>query len=431
MKRNGTTLPPLGARPEAEQAAPDGPSTVEELRKRQTLFEKLTRVQRSISHGAALGEVLDSITAGAKQLLGDGIVVLRLIDEDDPSHCVIVSDCGLREEFRPDLQRTPVGQGAGGRAIEENRLVVIQDYSASPAGLPVLAQDGLQAAMAAPVHEKGEVAGSLAVATYEPGRVYSDIEQEALVSFAQHASIALTDAKAVEALREAQRSKEMFLAMVSHELKSPLTVILGTLYTLRRHHKSVSEEMRDEMLSSAHERANELAALVNRVLEGARAELATSEEEVVLADLIRTSLRGFEHARRLFVADIPETTVTVDPGAVRQIIGILLENAVSHSPGDDQVTIECAVDHDHVTISVVNKGSLSESDRSRLFQPFMRGSDATSAGVGLGLYIASRLAAAIGGALSADSGDGLVRFSLRFPMKARGAEPRASGRASA
>ncbi len=411
---------------EVESAASECPSTLEELRTRQTLFEKLTRVQRSISHGAPLEEVLDSITTGANQLLGDGVVVLRLIDENDPSHCVIVSACGLRDELRPALQRTPVGHGAGGRAIEEDQLVVVQDYARSPAGLPTLVDDGLQAAMAAPVHENGEVAGSLAVATYEPGRVYSDIEQETLVSFAQHASIALTDAKAVEALREAQRSKEMFLAMVSHELKSPLTVILGTLYTLRRHHRSVSEEMRDEMLASAHERANELAGLVNRVLEGARAELAASEEEIVLAELIRTSLRGFDQARPLFVADVPEALVTVDPGAVRQIIGILLENAVSHSPADDQITIECTLDESHVTVSVVNTGSLREDDHSHLFEPFNRGSDATSAGVGLGLYIASRLAAAIGGALSADSGDGLVRFSLRFPKKASASDPVAS-----
>ncbi|MDQ4144603.1 MAG: GAF domain-containing sensor histidine kinase [Actinomycetota bacterium] len=398
----------------------EGSRDVESLLKRQKLFEKLTRVQRSISHGAPLGEVLDAITIGASQLIGDGVVALRLIDEDDPSQCVIVSVYGLREDLQLKLRKMPVTRGAGGRAIREDRLVVIHDYGSSESGLEALAEDGLQAAMAAPVHEKGEVAGSLTVASYQPGRVYSDVEQEALVSLAQHASLALTDAKAVEALREAQRSKEMFLAMVSHELKSPLTVILGTLYTLRKHHKSVSEEMRAEMLTSAHERANELAALVNRVLEGARAELAAAEEDVVLADLIRTSLRGFDQARPLFVADIPELTVRVDPGAVRQVIGILLENAVSHSPKDDRVMIECAVGDGRVSISVRNRGSLSDSDRAKLFEPFSRGAGARSSGVGLGLYIASRLAAAIGGSLSADSHDGQVCFALSFPHESAG-----------
>ena len=395
----------------------------ESLLKRQQLFEKLTRVQRSISHGTALDEVLDAITLGASELIGDRVVALRLIDEDDPSHCVIVSSSGLREDLEVRLRRMPVGQGAGGRAIRENRLIVIHDYASSDDGLDALVRDGLQAAMAAPVLEKGEVAGSLVVASYQPGRVYSELEQEALTFLAQHASLALTDAKAVEALREAQRSKEMFLAMVSHELKSPLTVILGTLHTLRKHHKSVSEEMLAEMLGSAYERANDLAALVNRVLEGARAELAASVEEVVLADLIRTSLRGFDNARRLFVADIPEIVVRVDPGAVRQVVGILLENAVSHSAQQDRVTVECHVDETDVTISVINRGTLTEEDRSVLFEPFSRGQNARSGGVGLGLYIASRLASAIGGSLSAESRGDRVCFSLSFPHRAVGSSP--------
>ncbi|MDQ4095744.1 MAG: GAF domain-containing sensor histidine kinase [Actinomycetota bacterium] len=402
---------------EAESEAERSRRDYESLLKRQQLFEKLARVQRSISHGAPLDEVLDAITVGANQLIGDGVVALRLIDEDDPSHCVIVSSCGIREDIEVKLRRMPVGQGAGGRAIRENRLVAIHDYETSDAGLEALAKDGLQAAMAAPVHEKGEVAGSLVVASYQPGRVYSELEQEALTSLAHHASLALTDAKAVEALREAQRSKDMFLAMVSHELKSPLTVILGTLHTLRKHHTSVSQETRAEMLESAYERANELAALVNRVLEGARAELAAAEEEVMLADLIRTSLRGFEQARPLFVADIPQVTVKVDPGAVRQVIGILLENAVSHSPVGDRVKIQCDVDETSVTVSVINRGCISEEERAGLFEPFSRGKAARSSGVGLGLYIASRLATAIGGSLSAESRGDSVCFALTFPHR--------------
>ena len=396
---------------------PLGALSIESLLRRQKLFEKLTRVQRSISHGAPLNEVLDAITGGASQLLDDEVVGLRLIDEDDPAQCVIVSSCGLKEDLQGPLHRTPVGRGAGGRAITENRLVIIHDYSASREGLDVLVQDGLQAAMAAPVHENGEVVGSLVVASYQPERKYSEMEQEALVSFAQHASLALTDAKAVEALREAQRSKEMFLAMVSHELKSPLTVILGTLYTLQKHHKAVPEETRSEMLSSAYERANELASLVNRVLEGARAELAVSEEEVMLSDLIRNSLRGFDQACPLSVSDLPDILVVTDTGAIRQLVGILLENAIAHSPEGGQVSLGCEIEGGFICVSVSNLGTLSEEDHATLFEPFSRGSKAQSDGVGLGLYIASRLSSAIGGKLTAESKGGQVSFKLHWPLK--------------
>ena len=181
-------------------------SDIEELLKRQQLFERLARVQRSISHGAPLQEVLDAITAGAGEIFEDEIVGLRLIDEDDPNYAVLVSAHGLTPIVEEQIRRTRTDKGAGGIAIEENRLVVIQNYDRSPQALAPLAKGGLKAAMAAPVHEKAEVVGSLVVASYRADRRYSDVEQEALLAFAQHASVALTDAKAIEAMRVAQRS---------------------------------------------------------------------------------------------------------------------------------------------------------------------------------------------------------------------------------
>jgi K+-sensing histidine kinase KdpD len=390
---------------------------LESLLQRQKLFEKLTRVQRSISHGSPLQEVLDAITAGASELLDDEVVALRLIDEDDPSYSLMVSSCGLTQKLQEALRRGPIGWGAGGMAIHRNELVVIEDYSSSSESIEALAEDGLNAAMAAPVHEEGEVVGSLVVASYHSGRTYSADEREALVSFAQHVSLALTDAKAIEALREAQRSKEMFLAMVSHELKSPLTVILGTLYTLRKHHGSLPEETREQMLSSAFERAQELGSLVARVLEGARAELAAKKEDVLLSHLVRDSIKGFEQARDLVVEKIPDVLVKVDGAAARQIMGILIENAVAHSPEGSRVIVRAEVSEHDVGLSVCNEGVLPEEmDYSSLFVPFKRGNHVRSEGVGLGLYIASRLASAIEGKIDVASKDGLVQFTLRLPF---------------
>ena len=401
----------------ATSGADDARPSVDSLLQRQNLYEKLTLVQRSISHGAPLQEVLDAITSGASQLLGDEVVALRQIDDDDPTQCVIVSYKGVKAELAERLRRTPVGEGAGGRAIRENKLIVIADYGSSSDSLAIMARDGLQAAMAAPVHEKGEIAGSLVVASYEPGRSYSDVEQEALMAFAQHVSLALTDAKAMEALREAQRSKEMFLAMVSHELKSPLTVILGTLYTLQKHHTSVDENSRAEMLTSAYERAKELAALVNRVLEGARAELVEAEEDVNLADLVKEAARGFEQSAPLAISETPTVVIKTDPAAIKQIVGILLENAVTHSPDGNEISVDVTLDDPNVVVSVTNAGSLATDDPDALFDPFSRGAEAQSHGVGLGLYIASRLANAVGGKLAAHSSNGSVRFELIFPLK--------------
>jgi signal transduction histidine kinase len=386
------------------------------LVERNELLRKLTRIQRSMSHRAPLQEVLDAITAGAGELLGDEVVGLRLLDPTDQDWMVLRSSSGLTRAQRAVLERAPVGEGAGGRAIKENRLVIVDDYQSDPQGFQALAESGLQAAMAAPVYEYGDLAGSLVVASYLKGRKYSPIEQETLLAFAEHASLALTDARTVERLREAQHSKDMFFAMASHELKTPLTVIMGTLRTIEKHHEALSEHLRGEMLSSAYERGRELKDLIDRLLQGARAELAGMTKEVDLPELIERSVRGFD-ASRIRVEPVPATTVETDDLAVYEVLGVFLENAFKHSPPGSQVRVITGVEAGLAEISVANRGQLpSNINVAELFQPFQRGADTQTSGVGLGLYIAARLADAIHGKVEASSQDGEVAFTLRFPV---------------
>jgi diguanylate cyclase (GGDEF)-like protein len=172
------------------------------LKERQTLLARLTRIQRSIAVRAPISDVLQAIVTGAAELLGERVVALRRIDPDLPTQAVIVCSTGL--ETAPGLDAViKIGDGAGGRAISERRLVVIHEYYEAPNALHAFATLGLQAAMGAPVQEDSEVVGSLVVASYTPGRRFSLAEQEALMAFADHASVALTDARMVESLREA------------------------------------------------------------------------------------------------------------------------------------------------------------------------------------------------------------------------------------
>ena len=391
---------------------------LERLKERQLLLERLTKIQRSISHRAPLQEVMDAITQGAQDLLGDEIAGIRLIDPDDPSYVNLVSVTGVTDKQFEALKRGPVGEGAGGRAIAENRLVVIDNYHRHSQGIPTLAAENLQTAMAAPVREAGKVVGSLVVATYRPGRHYTKEEQEALLSLAEHASLALTDARTVEAMREAQHAKDMFLAMVSNELKTPLTVIMGTLKTFQRHADTMSAELRDEMMASAFDRGRELERLIDRLLQGSRAELAGYKQHLFLPDLIAEATRGFDQMTRLHIyRPIPETFVFTDSVAVQKIVGILLENAVSHSPKDSEIALVSALEEGDVTITIRNRGSLPDNlDHATLFLPFNRGANVQSSGVGLGLYIASRLALSSDGKLSCSGGAGIVNFTLTLPL---------------
>lgn len=385
------------------------------LLERNELLDRLSKIQRSISHRAPLQDVLDSITSGASELLEDEVVGLRLIDPDDPDMTILRSAAGLQPEMLEQLRRGRVGEGAGGRAIARNELVIVYDYEQQPGMVQPLAEAHLQAAMAAPVHERGQVVGSLVVASYKPGRRYSVAEQDVLLAFADHVSLALTDAKTVQSLREAQQAKDMFFAMASHELKTPLTVIMGTLRTIQKHHEALAGHLRGEMLSSAYARGQELKDLIDKMLQGARAELAGTRRQVFLPDLIRDAVKGFDE-QRLRIGSLPTTSVETDDAAVRDLVGVFLENAFAHAPEGTEIGVDAHLDDGQAAITVRNQGSLpDEVSPDELFQPFKRGADVTPTGVGLGLYIAARLADAIGGHIDVESTNGTVAFTLRFP----------------
>jgi diguanylate cyclase (GGDEF)-like protein len=205
------------SREQSDAEAADKAQLLASLQERQTLLERLSRIQRSISSRQPLHDVLDAIVDGAAELLGEDIVGLRLLDPEDSSHMVLASAIGVPQHLVAATQRQPVGQGIGGRAIVENSLVHTSSYPSIDQPLPGFAADGIQSAMAAPVRQGARAVGSLVVATRRTHRSYSDSEQEALTAFAEHVSLALNDAQSVDALHKA-------VATATHQsLHDPLT----------------------------------------------------------------------------------------------------------------------------------------------------------------------------------------------------------------
>ena len=192
-----------GSREKSERQAEENAQLVISLQERQDLLERLFRIQRSISHRAPIGEVLDAITEGAAELLGDDVVGLRLIDPDDPLILTMVSSRGMSEALTRSLGRSAIDAGVGGLVTTAGQLVVTHDYAGLVHPLEPLVADGLKTAMGAPVFQDGKPIGSLVVASYDSRRRYDATEQEMLLAFAEHASLAMNDASAVEAMRKA------------------------------------------------------------------------------------------------------------------------------------------------------------------------------------------------------------------------------------
>jgi diguanylate cyclase (GGDEF)-like protein len=211
---------------EAERRrAAENAGLVTTLQERQRLLEQLSRIQRGITRRAPLQTILDAITNGAQELLGDDVAGLRMIDPADPQTFLLVSATGLTDELTARTWRTPTETGATGLASMRNEVIVIDDYHADPHRIPEYADLGIRRVMAAPVHQEGRVVGSLAVGSYRPDRIYTRAEQEVLEVFAEHVSLALTDAKMHEAMYEAYHdsltglaSRTLFMDQLAHAL---------------------------------------------------------------------------------------------------------------------------------------------------------------------------------------------------------------------
>jgi diguanylate cyclase (GGDEF)-like protein len=265
------------------------------LRERQRLLEGLSEIQRAISRRAPLHDVLEMVVGLTHALMPGELPALFLRDPDDPGMLVLEACRGLDNATIETIRRRHVGQGVAGRAVAEDRLVVVEDYPA---------------AMAAPVHENGAVVGSLQVSTWRQGRRYTSDERELLQSIAQHVSLALTDAKRVgamvhQALHDALTglpNRALFLDRLQHALArafragNGVAVLFLDLDRFKTVNDSLGHAAGDELLCAV---AKRLSACMRAADTAAR--LGGDEFAVVLEDL-RSTREAVRVAERIIAA---------------------------------------------------------------------------------------------------------------------------------
>ena len=241
--------------------------------------------------------------------------------------------------------------------------------------------------------------------------------------------------------RRLERARRDLVANVSHELKTPIAALKGFLELLEG--DGVSERHRREFLASMTQETARLERLVEEQLQLARLDAGAIPlviEEVDLTELVaeivapRVPLAeraGVSLSAR--AAGGRTVMVRADPSRVEQIILILLDNALRHTPAGGRVEIVVDGDGAHATVAVRDTGEgISPEDRPFVFDRFYRGDPSREGrGAGLGLAIARGLAAAHRGAIELEStlGQGST-FTLILPMS-RAAAPRPGDPAAA
>jgi diguanylate cyclase (GGDEF)-like protein len=169
-----------------------------QLLERQMFQARLLQIQQSISRRMPVNDVLIAVVQGAHDLLSDEIIELRLDPLDGVEHPTVVVSvegaCRILEPTEINFERGSLGDVAR----RADALVVAAAESA-----PIVGQRTAQFGVAVPIRDRHRNIGSLAIATHKLGREYRDVEREMLVNLAEHASVALMDARTVESVEAA------------------------------------------------------------------------------------------------------------------------------------------------------------------------------------------------------------------------------------
>jgi two-component system sensor kinase len=403
-------------------------------------FDTLLRVGRAIATALTPAAVFDVVRGAATDLLRSEECAIVLLDPSDATDERLValdesSGLGVSEQLVRD-------------ALTQRMVAVYSDRDADPSMSMVLRQ--ARSALAAPIFVRGRPVGAwyvvhrqisdlfgkdetrlaefisaLAGAALENAEGFAEVqalsqslerrveERTAELSVANNALRSTLGEleRANTELRRLDELKSDFVAMVSHELRSPLTSILGYCSTMMRHWDKVDDERKRSFIDIINRQSQRLSGLVNDLLEMSRIESGKLDTRLLPMPL-RPLVEELAVDYRPRIPDLRVTGdvdchVVADIEHLRRVLINLLDNAIKY--GAPPVSIDITCEADVVCIAVRDSGpGVEEEFRPRLFEKFAQassGSTRNATGTGLGLSIVKGLAEAMLGTVTYEPPD--------------------------
>jgi K+-sensing histidine kinase KdpD len=394
----------------------------------------IARAGRAVASTLTLEDVLRLILESAQELLGATEGSVMLLDEEK-KNLHVAAAVGTDHPMEPVI---PLGEGVAGWVAEFREPVILRGEVTDPRFRRLVPKDrSVSSAMSAPLYARAEPVGVLNVSVSEGTREYDEHDLRALAVFADHAAIAIANARLFEREKESSTQFEAldaarreFLAVITHDLKAPLTAILGYVRLLRGLEGKASADQTRDFLEVAEQQGERMVEMLEQLI------VATSLEEgapslarqaLDLPSLVEESVSAFravlqERPIRLAIpSDLPP--VFGDPSAVQHILANLVENAVKYSPEGAEIGIEVESVPDEIRVTVADAGpGIPEEALPHVFDRYRRGdARANGASVGLGLFIVRSLAEGHGGRVWAENGErGGARVTFALPLRRGG-----------
>jgi signal transduction histidine kinase len=361
-----------------------------------------------------LEELLAVLLPKVREILAADTCAVLLLDED-AGELVARAAVGIEEEVEQGV-RIPVGGGFAGRVAASRRPVVLPDVDHAHVLNPILRQKGLKSMLGVPLLDRGEAIGVLHVGTL----VHRDFEQrdvDLLQLVAVRVALAIGRAQLHEEMLVLDRLKANFVAIASHELRTPATAVYGVFATLVGRGDELTSELRAELLRVGYEQAERLRRLLEELLDLSRLDASAVTVEprpLVLRSLVTTIVEQLEPSDVPIEISIAEDlAVLADPLVLDRVLSNLLTNAARYGAPPIRVSAERRNGHLAVTVDDAGPG-VPAALQPRLFERFAAGGGGE--GTGLGLAIARAYARAHGGDVIHDPDAPGARFELLLPQ---------------
>jgi len=212
--------------------------------------------------------------------------------------------------------------------------------------------------------------------------------------------------------RRLDEAKSDFVASISHELRTPMTAVLGAAMTLLREDIELSPARRRQLLEMIGSQGRRLTQITEDILLASRldrGDLNIERESVDLGVLVRRAVETMREQapESVTLRTVPNGAATAigDPDRIEQVLVNLIDNAVKYSPEGGEVTVSTASAEGRVRVEVADEGvGIPASEHDSVFEKFYRGSEGgTVTGTGLGLYICRELVRRMGGTIGVRS----------------------------
>jgi signal transduction histidine kinase len=338
----------------------------------------------------------------------------------------------LRERFPPDPD-APTGAFAVMRSGEPELYAEITEEllarsARSPEHLEVMRKVGLRSALVVPMKTGGRTIGALSLVWSDTPRRYGRDDVDFTLDLAHRAALAVENARLYGELRRAVQSRDDFLAVAGHELKTPLAALLLHLDgMLRQARRDGAAGRLLERLEKAAASGARLDKLINQVLDVSRitaGRLELEPEELELDRVVGDIAERLGEASARTIAVRAQRVMGVwDRGRMEQVVTNLLANAIKYGQGRP-IDVELAAERGDAVLRVRDRGiGIDPAQQQRVFERFERAVDKREfGGLGLGLWIARQIVEASGGSIAVESAPGQgSTFTVRLPLATRSA----------